>query len=578
MSFDELGLSDELLEAAIELGFDTAMPIQEKVIPFLLEGERDLIALAQTGTGKTAAFGFPILQKTDPGCKEVQVLILSPTRELCIQIAEDLRNYARHMDNIFILPVYGGSSIRNQIDSLAKGVQVVIATPGRLLDLIRRGAIELGSVRKVIMDEADEMLDMGFLEDIDSILESVPSGRQTMLFSATMPDEISRLALKYMNEPEEIVIGKKNEGTGTVRHISYTVRAADKYRTLKRIVDFYPHIYGIIFCRTKAETQEVADRLIKDGYNVDALHGDLSQAQRDNVMQRFRLHNIQLLVATDVAARGIDVDDLTHVINYTLPDESEIYTHRSGRTGRAGKAGISIAIVNLKEARRLRDIEKSIGKTFEAGRIPTGKEICSKQIFNLIDRLENSEVNEEELSDILPPVLRKIGWLDKDELIKRLVSMEFHRFLEYYKDDEDFDAAEEVGAGRTRKKTCVPAEPGFDKLFINVGRMDNIGPKELLGILNGCLRHEVEVGRIDIFTRYTLFDVKSESSSEVADCLSALKIRGRAIRASKATEEQINRGNAQAERPKRPRNARSGHSKSDTKTNKLQHGNDNRHR
>lgn len=559
--FEEFGLSEPLLEAVRELGFENPMPVQSEVIPFLLGGGGDLIALAQTGTGKTAAFGLPLLQRTDLSQRIPQTLILSPTRELCMQITADLKDYARHLDGLRVTAVYGGASIKNQIDELKRGVHIVVATPGRLLDLTGRGALDLSTVRTVVMDEADEMLNMGFLEDIDAILAGIPEDRSTLLFSATMPEEIEKLSRKYMREPREIVIGGKNEGTSSVRHIYYTVRASEKYRTLKRVVDFYPRIYGIIFCRTKAETQEVSDKLIKDGYNVDALHGDLSQAQRDNVMQRFRLHNIQLLVATDVAARGIDVDDLTHVINYTLPDDNEVYTHRSGRTGRAGKTGISITIINLREKKRILEIEKTLKQSFEAGRIPTGKEICSKQIFNLMDSIENVEVDEEELQDILPAVYGKLGWLDKEEIIKRLVSLEFHRFLAYYQDDEDFETETE-GSGRQR--VIVQREEGFTKLFINIGRMDGMGPKELLGMLNGCLRHEVQVGRIDLFTRYTLFDVKDEFADEVMFQLSTLKLRGRAIRVTPATDEQIDRGNKFREkpaddrkkRPKKPKNSK----------------------
>lgn len=550
MTFKDSGLSDELLRAVAELGFENPMPVQAEVIPFLLEQNGDLISLAQTGTGKTAAFGLPLLHRIDSSSANTQVLILSPTRELCMQIAGDLRDYAKYLPDIRVLPVYGGASIRNQIEDLRKGVQIIVATPGRLLDLIDRGAIVLSSVSTLVMDEADEMLDMGFLDDIDAILSKVPDGHRTLLFSATMPEEIEKLSMKYMHEPHEIVIGGKNEGTSSVRHICYTVRASEKYRTLKRIVDYYPHIYGIIFCRTKAETQEVSDKLIHDGYNVDALHGDLSQAQRDNVMRRFRLHNIQLLVATDVAARGIDVDDLTHVINYTLPDENEVYTHRSGRTGRAGKTGISISIINLKEKGRIRNIEKTLRQNFEVGRIPTGKEICSKQIFNLIDRLENTEANDPDLDDILPEVYSKLGWLDKEEIIRRLVSMEFHRFLAYYQDDEDFEAEPENKNSKGR--VIVSKTDGYTKLFINIGRMDGMGPKELLGLMNGCMRKEVEVGKIDIFTRYSLFDVKNESAEEVMGQLSTLKLRGRPVRLNPATEEQISRGSKpQHNKPKK---------------------------
>ena len=547
-TFEESGLSEDLLGSIRELGFEKPMPVQAEVIPYLLGGGGDLIALAQTGTGKTAAFGLPVLQQTDLSSSAAQTLVLSPTRELCMQIASDLRDYAGRMKGLRVLPVYGGSSIRNQIEGIRKGVQIIVATPGRLLDLMTRGEVDLSSVRTVVMDEADEMLDMGFLDDIDAILAGVPEERRTLLFSATMPEEIERLSMKYMREPKMIVIGGRNEGASTVRHICFTVRASDKYRTLKRIVDFYPRIYGILFCRTKAETQEVSDSLIRDGYNVDALHGDLSQAQRDNVMKRFRLHSLQLLVATDVAARGIDVDDLTHVINYTLPDENEVYTHRSGRTGRAGKTGISIAIVNLRERGRIRAIEKGIGQTFEVGRIPTGREICSKQIFSLVDRLENVDVDEDELEGILPAVCGKLGWLDKDELIKRLVALEIHRFLSFYQDDEDFNAEGE--GDNPRGKVVAEAEPGFRKLFVNVGRMDGMGPKELLGLINGCMRGTVDVGRIDIFTRYTLFDVREDAADDVAGQLCTLKLRGRAVRASAATREQIERGLRQKQKAK----------------------------
>ena len=549
-SFADLGLSQELLQAVTDLGFENPMPVQQEVIPYLLGSDGDLVALAQTGTGKTAAFGLPLLQRTDAASAATQALILSPTRELCLQIAADLEDYARHLDGIRVLAVYGGSSIRAQIEALKKGAQIIVATPGRLLDLIQRGVVDLSTVRSVVMDEADEMLDMGFLEDIDAILAQVPEDKRTMLFSATMPDEIAALSRKYMRDPREIVIGVRNEATSTVRHICYTVRASEKYRTLKRIVDYYPRIYGIVFCRTKVETQEVADQLVRDGYNADALHGDLSQQQRDSVMRRFRLHAVQLLVATDVAARGIDVDDLTHIINYSLPDESEIYTHRSGRTGRAGKTGISIAIVNLREAHRIRAIERSMGKEFETGRIPTGKEICSKQIFNLVDKLERETPDEEELADVLPPVCRKLEWLDKDELIKRLVSLEFKRFIQYYHDDEDFEAAELKKPARREKLSATGEQrksEDYVKLFINVGRMDGIGPKELLGMLCTSTDSKVEVGRIDLYNRSIIFEVLPESVQTIIDAVSTLKFHGRKLRVSEPTEEQL----AKAKKPAR---------------------------
>lgn len=538
-TFEELGLSESLLRAIGELGFETPMPIQEEVIPFLIEGDSDVIALAQTGTGKTAAYGLPILQKLDLERRCPQSLVLSPTRELCIQIADDMKDFARYMEGVSVMPVYGGSSIKNQIEGLRRGVQVIVATPGRLLDLMNRGHVDLSAVHNVVLDEADEMLDMGFSEDLDAILAAVPEDRNTLFFSATMPEEIEKLSVKYMREPHEIVIGKKNESTASVRHICYTVKATEKYQTLKRIVDYYPRIYGIIFCRTKAETQEISDKLIHDGYNADALHGDLSQMQRDYVMQRFRIHNIQLLVATDVAARGIDVDDLTHIINYTLPDEDEVYNHRSGRTGRAGKTGISIAIINMRETRRIRAIEKTIGKTFETGKIPTGKEICSKQIFNLMDRIEKVEVNEDEIADILPSVYGKLEWLDKEELIKRMVSLEFNRIISYYQENEDFEAS----TGREERRFVeVTTEKGYKKVFVNVGKMDGTTPKSIIGLVNSCNPEKVAIGRIDIFTRYTLIDVPESLAERVVEELGTLKMRGRAIKAFFATDEQISRG------------------------------------
>ena len=544
-AFADLGLSDELLHAVNDLGFENPMPVQQEVIPFLLQGGGDLVALAQTGTGKTAAFGLPILQCTDYSSRQTQALVLSPTRELCLQIAADLEDYARYLKGIRVLAVYGGSSIRNQIEALKKGVQIIVATPGRLHDLIERGEVNLSNVRNLVMDEADEMLDMGFLDDINAILSKLPEERRTMLFSATMPDEIAGLARKYMKDTHEIVIGVRNEGTSSVRHICYTVRASEKYRTLKRIVDYYPRIYGIVFCRTKAETQEVADKLMHDGYNADALHGDLSQQQRDSVMRRFRLHAIQLLVATDVAARGIDVDDLTHIINYSLPDESEVYTHRSGRTGRAGKTGISIAIINLREASRIRAIERCIGKEFETGRIPTGKEICSKQIFNLVDKLEKEEPDEEQLAEVLPSVCSRLEWMEKEDLLKRLVSLEFKRFIEYYHDDEDFEAAELAKPDRRAKLAASAPERSpedYVKLFINLGRMDGVGPKELLGMLCTSTDSKVEVGRIDLFNRYIIFEVLPESVQKITESVTAMKFHGRKLKVGEPTEEQLAKG------------------------------------
>ena len=554
-TFEELGVSEEIRRAIEELGFENPMPVQEEVIPYLLGNKNDVIALAQTGTGKTASYGIPVIQKTDASSKQTQAIILSPTRELCLQIADDLNSFAKYINGLHIVAVYGGTDIGSQIRTLKHGVQIIVATPGRLLDLINRGVAQLENVNNVVLDEADEMLNMGFIEDINSILASVPSERNTMLFSATMPEEIGELSLKYMKQPREIVIGRRNEGTASVRHVCYTVHARDKYRTLKRIADFYPRIYGIIFCRTKAETQEISERLIRDGYNVDALHGDLSQQQRDYVMNRFRLHNIQLLVATDVAARGIDVDDLTHIINYSLPDETEVYTHRSGRTGRAGKTGISIAIINMKEVGRIKAIEKIIGKKFEIGKIPSGNEICKKQIFNLIDRIEKVEVNEDEVAEILPSVYSRLQWLDKEELVKRLVSLEFSRLIDYYQEDEDFDAGNHTETRKDRvRKTSGQAPESFSKLFLNLGKMDGLNPQKLLMMVNRTVPDDVEIGRIDLFSRHSVFEVQSDMARSVIDGLMTLKRNGRQIKVDYATEEQVAR---QLERKKQRKESRS---------------------
>ena len=550
-TFEELGLQDNLLRAIAELGYENPMPVQEEVIPYLLGEDNDVVALAQTGTGKTAAFGLPILQKINTKKLYPQALVLSPTRELCLQIADDLKDYAKYMDGLSVLAVYGGSSIETQIRGLRRGVHVIVATPGRLLDLMNRGVADLSAVKNVILDEADEMLNMGFSESIDAILEPVPENRNTLLFSATMPDEIAKIARKYMREPHEITIGNRNESTASVRHLYYMVHAKDKYQTLKRIVDYYPNIYGIVFCRTKLETQEIADKLIHDGYSADALHGDLSQAQRDYVMQRFRVHNVKLLVATDVAARGIDVNDLTHVINFTLPDEVEAYTHRSGRTGRAGKTGISISIINLREKHKIRAIERIINKTFEACKMPTGKEICNKQIFNLMSRLEKVEVNEVEIADVLPSVYRKLDWLDKEDLIKRLVSLEFNRLIEYYQDNEDIETIEEKTPKKQDdkkggKSQHISTEEGFSKIYIGMGKIDGLLPKNLLELLNANVEGRVEVGRIDLFRRYTLFDVDEKSAKKVLKALRSLRYLGRDVRVEFASEEQMIR--AQRER------------------------------
>ena len=544
-TFEELGIMSSILKAISELGYENPMPVQEEVIPYLLGEANEVIALAQTGTGKTAAFGLPIIQHIDVANAAPQALILCPTRELCLQIADDLNDYSTYIDDLKVLPVYGGSSIESQIRALKRGVHIVVATPGRLLDLMNRRCVDLSGVVNVVLDEADEMLNMGFTESIDAILAEVPESRNMLLFSATMPAEIARITGKYMRNPREIIIGNKNESTANVKHIYYMVNAKDKYLTLKRIADYYPSIYGIIFCRTKIETQEIADKLIKDGYSADSLHGDLSQQQRDYVMNKFRVRNIQLLVATDVAARGLDVSDLTHVINYSLPDDPESYTHRSGRTGRAGKTGISISIINLKEKGKIRQIERVINKTFVPATMPTGKEICEKQVFHFIDKIEKVSVDESEIEHLLPSVYRKLDWLDKEDLIKRMVSQEFVRLIDYYKEAIEIKTVDEKS--RSERNASEPRqtgpEAGFKKLFIGLGKMDGISPKNLMDLVNSYVEGRVQIGRIDFYTRYSLFDVEEGAAKRVIQALRELDFLGRHVKVDFATDEQMERGN-----------------------------------
>lgn len=543
-TFEELGVSPEILKAIEEMGYAAPMPVQEEVIPYLLGENNDIVALAQTGTGKTAAFGLPIIQKIDVRNKVPQSLVLCPTRELCLQIAGDLSDYSKYIDGLKVLPVYGGSSIDSQIRSLKRGVHIIVATPGRLLDLMERKTVSLTTVRNVILDEADEMLNMGFTDSINAILADVPEDRNTLLFSATMSLDIARIAKKYLRNAKEITIGRKNESTNAVKHVAYVVHAKDKYAALKRIVDYYPQIYGIIFCRTRKETQEIADKLMQEGYNADSLHGELSQAQRDAVMQKFRIRNLQLLVATDVAARGLDVDDLTHVINYGLPDDTESYTHRSGRTGRAGKTGTSIAIINLREKGKMRDIERMIGKKFIAGVMPTNKDICEKQLIKVIDEIEKVKVNEEEIGDYMPSIYRKLEWLDKEDIIKRMVSLEFNRFLEYYRDREEIEIPsdsrkerpqqERRGRETDQDKTGRKAEPGFTRLFISLGKADNFYPAQLIDLINKNLPRRVRVGKIDLLKSFSFFEVEEKQASTVIKALNKASFNGRKINVEEA--------------------------------------------
>ena len=556
-TFEELGVSEEILKAIKEMGYENPMSVQEEVIPYLLGNGNDVVALAQTGTGKTAAFGLPLIQKIDVRNRVPQALILCPTRELCLQIAGDLTDYSKYIEDLKVLPVYGGSSIESQIRSLKKGVHIIVATPGRLIDLMERRTVSLATVKDVVMDEADEMLNMGFTDSINAILADVPKDRNTLLFSATMSPEIARISKKYLHDAKEIVVGTKNEGSKNVNHVFYMVHAKDKYLALKRIADYYPQIYGIIFCRTRKETQEIADKLIQDGYNADSLHGELSQAQRDLVMQKFRQRHLQLLVATDVAARGLDVDDLTHVINYGLPDDTESYTHRSGRTGRAGKTGTSIAIINLREKGKLREIERIIGKKFVAGEMPTGKQICEKQLLKMVDEIEKVKVNEEEIASFLPDVYRKLEWLEKEDIIKRMVSREFNRFLEYYSNAPEIEVpsdargdrkgntrgerSERSDRGGDRDKRGRKAEPGYTRLFINMGKTDNFYAAQVIDLINRQVRgKKVQIGRIDLMQNFSFFEVPEGQAHEVVSALNNAKVGPRKVVVEIAGEESGN--------------------------------------
>lgn len=553
-TFADLGVAPLLLKGITDLGFEHPMPIQEMVIPHLIEKDGDVVGLAQTGTGKTAAFGLPVLQRVNPEERVPQALVIAPTRELCLQIAGDLADFAKYLEDIKILPVYGGSSIESQIRTLKNGVQVIVATPGRLIDLIKRGVVKLDHVNTVILDEADEMLNMGFLDDINEILSHVPDDRKMLMFSATMPKEIQKIAEKYMHNPVEFVAGNRNEASNNVRHIYYMVKAHDKYLALKRVADNNPNIYGIIFCRTKKETQEIADKLIADGYNADCLHGDLSQAQRDLAMKKFRDHVTQLLVATDVAARGLDVDDLTHVINYGLPDDPAVYTHRSGRTGRANKTGVAVAIIHSREKIKLKEIEKRIGKTFEYRKVPTPEHIIEKQLYNLADRIEKVSVDEKEIDKYLPGVRKRLEWLSEEDLLKRVLSLEFNRLLAYYKDMPDIDLnADGKGEKGDRKrgdkkekrdrngeplnKDRRHAEAGYERLMVDIGKGSGFFPGNLMELINKNVSGpKPEIGRIDLLPDYTLFDVRKEDARRVLDALRHADFYGQPVNGEIATD------------------------------------------
>ena len=566
-TFEELGVSEKIRKAIEELGFVQPMPVQEEVIPYLLGNQNDVIALAQTGTGKTAAFGIPLLERIDTSRRETQALVLSPTRELCLQITDDIRDFAKYMDGIHVEAVYGGAAIEPQVRSLKKGVNIIVATPGRLVDLMHRGFARLEQVTNIVLDEADEMLNMGFSDSINEIFESLPAEHNTLMFSATMSKEVERVAKKYLHDYKEIVVGSRNEGAENVNHIYYMVNAKDKYLALKRIVDYYPRIFAIIFCRTKIETQEIADKLIKDGYNAESLHGDLSQQQRDLTMQKFRNHLTQLLVATDVAARGLDVDELTHVINFGLPDDIENYTHRSGRTGRAGKKGTSISIVHSREKFKIRNIEKEIGKEFVKAEIPSAEEICKKQLYKVMDQIVKTDVDDEEIAPFMQDINRYFEYIDKEELIKKIVSLEFGKFLAYYAEAPEI---EEVKPDRKEKKPQTDkqklqnkAQKGYRRLFINLGKRDGFYPGELMQTLNRFVGGRQEVGHIDLLDTISYFEVPEKDAKKVMIQLSGIRYKGRQVRCNDADEgfpqegkasPKSGRGNKKrdfAEKPKR---------------------------
>jgi len=541
--FETLGLSPAISKAISELGFESPTPIQEQAIPAILNDNKDVVALAQTGTGKTAAFGLPLIHKVDFRSRHTQALILCPTRELCLQITNDLRNFAKYIEHANIVAIYGGASIGYQLKDVKRGAQIVVGTPGRMVDMISRKGINLSTINFVVLDEADEMLNMGFKEDLDTILSETPAEKATCLFSATMPKEVERIARNYMNEPLQITVGKRNQGATNIEHVYYAVHSRDRYNALKRIVDFYPDIFGIIFCRTKIETQEVADKLIRDGYSADSLHGDLSQQQRDIVMKRFRNRQVQMLVATDVAARGIDVDDVTHVINYNLPDEIENYTHRSGRTARAGKYGISVVILNLKEIGRIHEIERMIGKKFRREKVPNGYEVCEKQLFALVEKIHDVEVNETEIAQYLPKIYEQLKDLSKEELIKRFVSDEFNRFLTYYKNAPDLNVEH-----RSVERQSHDGKQ-HSRFFISVGLMDGLDKGQLLRFICDATNLEgSNIGRIELKHSFSFFEVESELEDILQSAFKDVTYRGRKVKVELSGNR--NAGGGRSERKK----------------------------
>jgi len=544
-SFKDLGLNNNIIKALTDLGYENPTEIQEKAIPQVIASKDDLKAFAQTGTGKTAAFGLPILEQIDTESKNTQAIILSPTRELALQIANNIEEFAKYVDGFKVAAVYGGANIDDQIRKLKRGVHIVVGTPGRTVDLINRKQLKLNNVEWLVLDEADEMLNMGFKDELDKILAVTPEEKQTLLFSATFPQEVERIARNYMHNPIELTSGQKNKGADKVSHQYYVVSERNRYNALKRIADVNPDIYSIIFCRTRRETQEIADKLIKDGYNADALHGDLSQAQRDSVMGKFRKKTLQLLVATDVAARGLDVTDLTHVINHKLPDQIESYTHRSGRTGRAGKEGISIAIVTGREKGKLRPIERIIGKKFVSTPVPTGKEICQNQLLKLIDKVHDIKVNETEINEFLPSIYEKLEGLDREELIKRFVSLEFNTFLSYYENAPDLNDSDQMRRNDKDSRGKSRDDENMTRFFINIGRKDKLNPARLIGLVNDQdIAKNIEIGQIEILDTFSFFELDKNYTEETIAAFQKgdVDFEGRSVNVEKTEKKRTGRG------------------------------------
>ncbi|MFA6899427.1 MAG: DEAD/DEAH box helicase [Desulfurivibrionaceae bacterium] len=548
-TFADLGIRPDIISGLEALGFTSPTPVQEQIIPILLKKPVDIVGLAQTGTGKTAAFGIPLVQLCDPESRKTQALVLCPTRELCMQVARDLNAFAKNLPTIRVCAVYGGASIDNQIRSLRQGAPIIVATPGRLHDLMRRQVIDLSAIRSVVLDEADEMLQMGFQDELNAILAQTPDDKHTLLFSATMPQSVASISRKYMKNPLEITVGTRNAGSENIQHVYYMVHAKDRYLALRRLVDMNPDMYAIIFCRTRQEVNDVADKLGKDGYSADPLHGELSQSQRDYVMQRFRSKSVQLLVATDVAARGLDVTDLTHVINYNLPDDSANYTHRSGRTGRAGKTGISISIIHMREQFRIKEIESKMKRQFELGKVPSGHEVCKKQLLHKIETIKNVEVNHAQLAPFMEAITEALADLDRDELILRFVSQEFASVLTHYQNAPDINVTEK-GRGqsteyqRSDSRFSRQERPesrfgrqddrgervNFSRFYLNIGEKDGLSPARLIGQINDASRNaSIKVGRIEILDHTAMLEADSQFAQKVLEAFQGLKINGRDV-------------------------------------------------